>query len=143
MLLLLQLKIQTMSSKRTAIKTSKQRKRLKRAVALSKQYHDQTELRYSTGKNGQTTDAFLNQDCAIYSTTLCFFRNACVSKIYVKTMMEQTISRFTCLKIAVIFTGSFQAVLCFFLADSRRKKGLSANKMPLFLLRLAKKERAA
>ena len=53
--------------------------------------------------------------------------------------LEKTISRFTCPKTAVHFTGSFQAVL--FFADSSRKKGPSASQKPLFLHRSAKKKK--
>ena len=36
---------------------------------------------------------------------------------------KKTYSRFTCPKIAVIFSGSFRAVLFFFFADLRRNNG--------------------
>ena len=48
-------------------------------------------------------------------------------------------SRFTCLKIASLFTGSFQAVL-FFFADSSRKKGFQPSKNPYFCWGQQKKE---
>ena len=71
-----------------------------------------------------------------------------MTQMYFNYSLLLTISRFTCPKIAVLFTGSFQAVLfylltqavLFFFADSSRKKGSQRVKSFYFCIGQQKKK---
>ena len=81
----------------------------------------------------------IRQESNFNSTNWKFFRCRMQRKrAWRHAIDKHTVSRFTCPKIAVHFTGSFQAV--FFFADSKRKNSFQPVKNLCFCISQQKKE---